>query len=177
MTGAHVSVTSAHVAERRGQVSGTCGHRFDDVCAGISRLGASAADLWPDGTALRAASRLPRLFANRWRRCPYYLSVKNRPSCQSAVLAIVIGASSALEIVPNERTNAPTSARDAAGRTVAYPPNCEESAMVPLFPQSLVIAARAMAIMGAQDDHTFGDPAAFRSTATFSVRPPASPNR
>ena len=49
--------------------------------------------------------------------------------------------------------------------------------MVPLFPQSLVIAARAMAMMGAQDDHTSGDPAAFRSTAPFSVRPPASPNR
>src|SRR5450759_2345044 len=96
------------MAETCVQVSGTCGHRFDDMCAGISRLGASAAAVWPDGTASRAASRLPRLFANRWERCPYYLSVKNRPSCQSAVLAIVIGASSARESVPNERTDAPT---------------------------------------------------------------------
>ena len=72
MTGAHVSVTSAHVAETCVQVSGTCGHRFDDVCAGISRLGASADAVWPDGTALRAASRLPRLSANHCKRCAYH---------------------------------------------------------------------------------------------------------
>ena len=36
--------------------------------------------------------------------------------------------------------------------------------------------ATPQAGLGAQDDHTFGDPAAFRSTAPFSVRPPASMN-
>jgi hypothetical protein len=54
------------------QVSAGSGHRFDDVCAGISRLGASDDDLWPYGTALRAASRLPRLSANHCKRCAYH---------------------------------------------------------------------------------------------------------
>ena len=29
--------------------------------------------------------------------------------------------------------------------------------MVPLSPQSLIISARTLALMGAQDDYTFGD--------------------
>ena len=116
-TSAQVSATSAHMADACAQIPTRARNMSHDMCAGISRLGASADDVWPDGTASRAASRLPRLFANRWERCPYCLQVKNRPACQQAGFAIAIGASSALETVPSKRTNVPTSARDAAGRT------------------------------------------------------------